>query len=162
MLQDLGGVEVTMRVTLSYFVEPGPGEVGWKHRYRYPSFGLRYDVNNYEEDLNHFRQRITKAARTVGEAFDSDNNSSRWLIGSDARHRGSIHTDQITATAAQIAECRYISVFPSIGWWRERSHLKRFNSKARYSLIVTLETAATEVNLYVEVANQIGVEVITL
>lgn len=143
VLQELGGLEVTMRVTLSYFIEPGPGEVGWKHRYRYPSYGLRYDVNNYAEDLENFRRRITKAARVEGEEFDNDNNTDRWLLGASARHRGSIHTDEITATAAQIAACRYISVYPSGGWWKERTHLKRFNDEGRYSLIVTLQTAAT-------------------
>ncbi|MCI5144524.1 MAG: peptidase S8, partial [Candidatus Electrothrix sp. AR3] len=34
--------EVQMRITLSYFVEPGPGEIGWQDRYRYPSHGLRF------------------------------------------------------------------------------------------------------------------------
>lgn len=37
MLLSLGNVPVTMRVTLSYFIEPGPGEIGWKDKYRYPS-----------------------------------------------------------------------------------------------------------------------------
>ncbi len=36
VLRDLGETAVTMRVTLSYYIEPGPGEVGWKTRYRYP------------------------------------------------------------------------------------------------------------------------------
>lgn len=29
-LFELGGAKVTLRVTLSYFVEPGPGRRGWK------------------------------------------------------------------------------------------------------------------------------------
>lgn len=159
VLQELGSVEVTMRVTLSYFIEPGPGEIGWSQRYRYPSHGLRFDVNNYSEDRDNFRQRINKAARTEGEEYDSNNNSGRWLIGTSARHRGSIHTDEITATAAQLAECKYISVYPSGGWWKERPHLKRFDSQTRYSLIVTLETEATQVDLYSEIAAQIGVPI---
>ena len=28
-------VEVKVKITLSYFIEPGPGEVGWKDKYRY-------------------------------------------------------------------------------------------------------------------------------
>ncbi|MCK5374897.1 MAG: S8 family peptidase, partial [Alphaproteobacteria bacterium] len=35
ILETLGEIDVEMRVTLSYFVEPGPGEIGWKDRYRY-------------------------------------------------------------------------------------------------------------------------------
>ncbi|MGY4786437.1 hypothetical protein ACVNSY_00800 [Bacillus sp. OHL2] len=37
--------EVEMKVTLSYFIELGPGEKGWKDKYRYASSGLRFDLN---------------------------------------------------------------------------------------------------------------------
>jgi Subtilase family len=37
---------VTMRVTLSYFVEPSPGARGWTPRYGYQSHGLRFAVRN--------------------------------------------------------------------------------------------------------------------
>ena len=33
-LSALGDKKVTMRVTLSYFIEPGPGQRGWKDKYR--------------------------------------------------------------------------------------------------------------------------------
>ena len=58
VLQSLGTVEVEMRVTLSYFVEPGPGEKGWKDRYRYPSCGLRFDVINSNETIEDFKKRV--------------------------------------------------------------------------------------------------------
>lgn len=44
VLNDLGGVEVRLRVTLSYFVDPNPARRGWQRRYAYPSHGLRFDV----------------------------------------------------------------------------------------------------------------------
>ena len=34
VLRELGETAVALRVTLSYFVEPSPGEVGWQDRYR--------------------------------------------------------------------------------------------------------------------------------
>ena len=37
VLQSLGSTEVTLRVTLSYFVEPNPGERGWSSKYGYQS-----------------------------------------------------------------------------------------------------------------------------
>lgn len=52
VLQSLGEIPVTLKVTLSYFIEPGPGEVGWKDKYRYPSCGLRFDVINSDETLD--------------------------------------------------------------------------------------------------------------
>ena len=38
------GTPVEMRVTLSYFVEPSPGERGWDRKYGYASHGLRFKV----------------------------------------------------------------------------------------------------------------------
>ena len=40
ILEQLAETNVTMRVTLSYFIEPAPGEIGWKDKYRYASCGL--------------------------------------------------------------------------------------------------------------------------
>jgi hypothetical protein len=36
ILLELGEVPVTMKVTLSYYIEPGPERIGWKDKYRYP------------------------------------------------------------------------------------------------------------------------------
>jgi hypothetical protein len=68
-LLNLGNVEVEMRVTLSYFIEPNPGiaERGIKGRYRYESHGLRFDVSRPNEDKDQFRQRINKRARDEEE-----------------------------------------------------------------------------------------------
>lgn len=60
VLQSLGETEVELRVTLSYFVEPGPGEIGWKNRYRYPSYGLRFDLINTNESIEGFKKRINQ------------------------------------------------------------------------------------------------------
>jgi len=38
ILQDLGEANAKLKVTLSYFIEPGPGRIGWKNKYRYSSF----------------------------------------------------------------------------------------------------------------------------
>jgi len=32
VLEELGETPVTLKLTLSYFIEPGPGEVGWKDK----------------------------------------------------------------------------------------------------------------------------------
>lgn len=61
ILEQLAEIEVSMRITLSYFIEPAPGEIGWKDKYRYASCGLRFDVNNENEDRRAFQLRINKA-----------------------------------------------------------------------------------------------------
>lgn len=142
-------VQVKMKITLSYFIEPGPGEIGWKDRYRYASHALRFDINNPGESKEEFIKRINKAAREEDEELASTQSASEhWLLGSTARDRGSIHSDTWLGTAAELAASNFISVMPKIGWWRERSHLGCWNRKTRYSLIVSIETADTNVDVY--------------
>lgn len=159
----LGEVPATLRITLSYFIEPSPGEVGWKDRYRYASHALRFDLNNPGEDRETFLQRLNKQAREDGERFEGTSGSERWLIGSQGRGLGSIHSDFWPTTAADLATCNLIGVYPVIGWWKERHWLKRWDKKTRYSLIVSIETPeqAVEqpVDLYTPVAVQLGLVV---
>src|SRR5690606_13970405 len=99
VLADLGPVEVRMRVTLSYFVEPSPGEVGWKDRYRYPSHALRFELNGPGEGENAFVARINSKARDGDEHPGTEGARDHWTIG-EARNVGSIHSDIWTGTAA--------------------------------------------------------------
>jgi hypothetical protein len=155
VLTDNPDMEVTMKITLSYFIEPGVGEVGWKDKYRYRSHGLCFEVNSQTEGTHAFQSRINKAMRDEEEDLDSDSDSSRWTIGMQGRKSGSVHSDSWTGTAAQLAECNLVAVFPVIGWWRQRTHLNKTNTKTRYSLIVTLETPAAEIELYTPVETTI-------
>lgn len=154
VLLALGEQTVRMRVTLSYFIEPSPGEIGWKDRYRYASCALRFDVNNVNEDIDNFNRRLNAAARDESE-FDTDSGSDRWLIGKNTRHRGSVHSDVWEGTAADLATSNLIGIYPAIGWWRERHGLGRWNKEIRYSLIVSLSTEAETVDLYTPIVNMI-------
>ena len=66
-LANLGAAQVEMRVTLSYFIEPNPGERGWTRRHRYGSHGLRFRAKAATETVNEFRARINQAARDEEE-----------------------------------------------------------------------------------------------
>ena len=153
-------VEIEMRVTLSYFIEPGPGEIGWKDRYRYPSHQLRFDLNSPEETQALFLRRINQAIRDkeMGKP-DTKSPSEHWVIGSHARDKGSIHSDIWRGTATQLANSNLLAVYPSGGWWKERTHLNRHNFKTRYSLIVSINTLEETVDIYTPVAVQIGIPV---
>lgn len=153
-------VEVQMRVTLSYFSEPGPGEIGWKDRYRYSSHALRFDVKSPSEDGVDFLRRINVAARTEEEGHPGTQSASdHWVIGANGRDKGTIHSDIWTGTAAELAASDVIAVYPIIGWWRERAHLGRWNRLSRYSLIVSITTTAEDIDIYTPVANQVGITV---
>lgn len=157
VLLGLGDMEVTLRVTLSYFIEPGPGQIGWKDRYRYASHGLRFELNTPQETREELTLRLNLAARDEGQSPETSSDSSRWVIGATARDRGSIHSDIWRGTAADIAKTSLIGVYPIIGWWRERPHLNRWGRQARYSLIVSLHTEDQDVDIYTPVASQVGI-----
>jgi hypothetical protein len=152
--------KVSMRVTLSYFIEPGPGEIGWKDRYRYASHALRFELNSPGESKNEFAKRVNKAARKADELKpDTKSPSDHWRLGSQARDRGSIHSDTWQGTAADLADSNLIAVSPTIGWWRERSYLGRWDREARYSLVVSIDTPDESIDVYTPVAVQVGVPV---
>lgn len=84
-LEELGEQKVTLRVTLSYFIEPGPGQRGWKDKYRYASHGLRFDICGAHENESKFTKRMS---RMIAEEDNVDtrpvrtsDTSSRWTIG---------------------------------------------------------------------------------
>jgi len=74
------------------------------------------------------------------------------VVGPDGRTQGSIHSDWWEGTAADLAASGQLAVYPVTGWWRERKHLERWGSMARYSLVVSLETEA-DVKLYTAIQN---------
>lgn len=155
VLRDLGETPVKMRVTLSYFIEPNPGRRGWKYRHRYMSHGLRFKVKTAYETPDQFRERINAAAREEEGRQRSQGDEEDWFLGPDLRGRGSVHSDWWEGTAADLAQRDRIGVYPVIGWWRERHQLGRWERLARYSLVVTIETPAVEMNVYTPVMIQV-------
>jgi hypothetical protein len=152
--------EVEMRITLSYFIEPGPGEIGWKDRYRYASTAFRFDINSPSEDEEEFVKRInSKAREDEDDKTDTESAANYWKFGSKARDKGSIHSDIWTGTAADLATSNLIAVYPVIGWWRERAHLGKVNNKTRYSLVVSITTKKQDIDIYTPVAQQIAISV---
>lgn len=161
VLIGLGETPVKMRVTLSYFIDPSPGEIGWEDKYRYPGCRLFFDVNNTNEDKEHFLYRINNIIKdeekSKGISYDNKNDSNRWLLGTNNRNVGSIHSDIWEDTAANLAENRYIAVYPGGGWWKERGYLKKYDSKIKYSLIVSISTPEETIDLYSSIENKINI-----
>lgn len=161
-LQELGEIPVEMRVTLSYFVEPNPGivERGVKGRYRYESHGLRFEVKRPEETDQGFRMRINRRARDEEEgSYTGGGSDPNWRIGPDRRHLGSLHSDTWTGTAAALAERGILAIYPALGWWKTAKKLNRYNSRTRYTLVVTIKAPLATVDLYNIVAQTITSQV---
>ena len=156
ILEDLGDEPVEMRVTLSYFIEPNPSSRGVRSRYRYESHGLRFDVKRPGESVQDFRSRINAAAKVEEQGNRTTVDDPSWLIGSQQRHKGSIHADTWRGTAADLARRGFIAVYPTSGWWKTRPALERYDQSARYSLIVGISTLQTTIDLYSDVRKKIG------
>lgn len=156
-LEEIGDAEVEMRITLSYFIEPNPSSRGVRSRYRYESCGLRFDVQRPLESEDGFRKRINARARSKDEdTRQATETDSGWLIGSNGRHRGSLHGDIWQGTAATLAQRGRIAIYPTTGWWKTRKKLSRHEDQIRYALIVSIKTTDDDVDLYSEVSNLIA------
>jgi hypothetical protein len=159
VLQSLGEHPVRLRVTLSYFIEPNPGRRGWAKRHRYASHGLRFDVKGSTESLDEFRKRLNKQALDEEEEKPKADGSDSWYLGSQARNRGSVHSDILSGFAADLAERSVVGVYPVSGWWKDQPARDRSHKGAHYAIIVSIETDATDVDIWTPVANQVGVPV---
>ncbi len=158
VLAALGEAHVHVRVTLSYFVEPNPGRLGWKKRHRYQSHALRFEVKGPTESLDEFRKRLNEAALEEDEERPkSGADNEAWFLGPQARNRGSVHSDVLTDVAAKLAERGVIAVFPIGGWWKDRKKLDGSAGGARYSLIVSIETEDADVDIWTPIRNAIAI-----
>lgn len=159
VLAQLGDAHVELRVTLSYFIEPNPGERGWTRRHRYASHGLRFAVKKATESLDDFRARVNDAARDEeeGEAAGGGAGGDEWLLGPKNRDQGSLHSDFWSGTAADLAQRDAIGVFPVGGWWKEKPYLEKWDTEARYALIVTIKAPGVEVDIYTPVEAKIAI-----
>jgi hypothetical protein len=112
-LEQLAETEVELRVTLSYFVEPNPGERGWFRRHRYPSHGLRFALKRSLESVDAFRQRINAAVKAEEGIGTIDAGPDNWFLGR-IRDAGSVHSDYWRGTAIDLAQRSALGVYPVV------------------------------------------------
>jgi hypothetical protein len=145
-LVDLGALEVRLRVTLSYYVEPRPGPRISDGRHSFHSHKLRFSFRRPGEDQHTFEQRVSTQY--------VDQSVSQWMLGHH-RYRMAVHSDVWTGEARRAAERGSIAVWPSLGWWgKNRGPEVR---EVPYSLLISLETDDEEVNLAAAVESAISV-----
>jgi hypothetical protein len=158
-LEALQDARVQMKVTLSYFVEPNPSARGTASKFYYPSHRLRFDVQRpLDASTDDFVARVNAAALREDEGDPGNPKDPNWYLGERQRHRGSLHQDVWEGTAADLASRGFIAVYPAAGWWRTRPALERYNLPARYSLIVSIRTEQTEIDLYTAIAQKVLIE----
>ena len=157
-LEALGETEVELRITLSYFVEPNPGDRGWNRKHRYASHGLRFAVKRSHETLPEFRRRINGAIETEEQGLPVDMGGDDWMLGS-IRNLGSIHSDRWRGTGAELARRDAIGIYPVGGWWKEKPNLARYDRQVRYALIVSIRATAGEIDIYTPIQAAVPIQV---
>lgn len=164
ILEKLGEQDVRLKVTLSYFVEPNPGRFASIDPQRYQSFGLRFDLRRRTETEPDFVKRVNALEREnpLGRGPNGGDNAG-WMFGPSSISAGSLHSDEWTGPAIQLSSRNILCVKPVIGWWRDSA--RNCQNNARYSLVVTISTPDTEIDLHTPiqtaVQNAVGVEIIT-
>ena len=152
LLSSLGAVNATLKATLSYFIEPNPNNRGSK----YQSACLTFDVNRPTETKEDFIKRIS-GDNTKENSNQLHQTDKLWELGRNLRSLGSLHSDFIETSAANLASIKYLAVFPpKAGWWYDLSK-KNITPSMRYSLVVTIETASLDTPIYKNVINKISI-----
>lgn len=140
---------VTMKVTLSYFIEPNLTGKAATRPDTYRSYGLRFDMKKRLETDARFRSRISANQEKDGTATDSE--TSYWLLGPRAIQAGSLHCDLWRGYAADLVLHDAIAVYPVGGWWKSHAGQNRVTEKARYALIISINAAGQNIDLHTEV-----------
>lgn len=149
-LEALENEIVTMKVTLSYFIEPNLAGKAATRPDTYRSFGLRFDMKKRTETSARFRSRISASQDKDGTGAESE--ASCWLLGPKAIQAGSLHCDLWRGRAIDLAGHDEIAVYPVGGWWKSHVGQKRIEDKARYALIISISAPGQAVDLYTEIS----------
>lgn len=163
-LEGLFDLELRLTITLSYFIEPNPsGQATGK--YSYPSHQLKFDIKRSDESPENFLIRINNILAEEAEKEGirkQDVGDDNWLFGINQRSRGSIHKDIWNGNATELASRNQLAIYPTTGWWKTRKQLKKYNSKTKLALIISLETIDNnDVEIYTLIENEINLKVQT-
>jgi len=158
VLRNLGGANVALRVTLSYFIEPTASRRGWRRRYTYPSHGLRFELKAPLESVDNFVDRVNQTAEDEEQGHTRPSGQTdRWLVGPNQRNLGSLHQDVWEGTGPDLADCGLLAVYPTGGWWKSNRRSDRENRAVRYALIVSLATPDQDVDLYTPIVHELTI-----
>jgi hypothetical protein len=105
-LQSMGAVEVKIKITLSYFIEPNPGEKGYSTKYSYQSAALKFSLMPANDDPDNFMLSINNVPRNaikdilgvdkrkaLPDGYFSKKNNIPWDLGMNNVFKGSVHSN---------------------------------------------------------------------
>jgi Subtilase family len=149
----LGDHFVDLAITLSYFGEPNESR-----RVRYLGANLSWDLQRRGETADQFIRRVNDHERPAGQARPTPADAWSWEIGPEARGRGTVQSDRLRTDAASLAGDKLIAVWPTRGWWAD--HLRtRGDARIAYSLVVTVDAGAADIDLYNLIAARVSIPI---
>jgi hypothetical protein len=151
--------DVRLRVTLSYFIDPNPSADSPLAPARYRSFGLRFDLRKKGETQQAFQRRINVLADTPDEDLDLVEPDNDRLFGARSISAGSLHCDEWQCSAADLIDRDSLAVYPVGGWWKASRNVDISDRHARYSLVISLDAGAADVDLYAEIEQLISADI---
>jgi hypothetical protein len=149
MLESLENEIVTMKVTLSYFIEPNLSGRAATRPDTYRSFGLRFEMKKRTETGAAFQRRMT-ARRDIDDQAVPE--ASHWLLGPNAIQAGSLHCDLWRGAAVDLASHDMIAIYPVGGWWKSHVGQRRMNDKGRYALVISIAAPGQDIDLHADIS----------
>lgn len=159
VLEDMGERQVKLKVVLSYFIEPSPGDLAPVTPSRYQSYGLRFELKRRTDTSETFRKRVNKLERVADEALPAAETDSKWKFGSRHIAAGSLHSDVWIGRAVDLANRNELAIFPVAGWWKYRTALGQYDNDGRYGLVVSISSDDQSIDLYTEIEQSISASV---
>lgn len=150
---------VTMKVTLSYFVEPNLSGRAATRPETYRSFGLRFAMKKRSDTKEQFKRRVS--GQQEKDMPGPQQEGDFWLLGSNAAQAGSLHCDLWRGRAIDLALHDAIGVYPVTGWWKTHPGQKRFNDKGRYALVISISAPGHNVDMHSEISTLVAAKVAT-
>lgn len=152
----LADKNVQLKITLSYYIEPNPGERRYANNFQYHSHSLDFMLIKPAEGLDAFKLRLSKASEDDDQEGVIKRTGEIWNFKT-ARSRGSVKKDFVTTSGADLSTRHVMAVYPKNGWYKTRKKLGLANKQVRYSLVVSIETEETEINIYSPVIELIAI-----
>lgn len=152
----LADKNVQLKITLSYYIEPNPGERRYANNFQYHSHSLDFMLIKPAEGLDAFKLRLSKASEEDDQEGVIKRTGEVWSFKT-ARSRGSVKKDYVTTSGADLSTRHVMAVYPKNGWYKTRKKLGLANKQVRYSLVVSIETEETEINIYNPVIELIAI-----
>ncbi len=159
-LEELFDKKVKLKVTLSYFITPKAGSRGNKNKFKYQSYGLRFELKRKDEKEEVFYERINKALKSDSDVKE-ESSPINWMLGIKTRNKiaGTVLKDSWEGRSIDLATMDKLIVYPVIGWWKDDKNIKPEDSEIRFSLILDIETEEESVNLYNEIKSILEVPI---